>query len=1688
MTNLIKNEQISAGKYPFKYILSPYAGAKWLLVVFSAFAPDKSPDQHIYNFMNVLESVPAHKLYIQDSQGQRGVYYLCRQLDFGVSEEVCDLIQSIQKKLDCDADHTVSIGSSKGGSAALYFALRLKFAHALSMVPQFRIGTYLDCPGKQSVLEEMVGTQDIPAGVKILDGIIEAELKKNTTTKVHVLTSHFDEQYETQIAPLEQAVVTYQRQTQCKLRFDDRIKGHNGAANHNADFVHEKLMGILFDCNLSVKDGFLTLTRTQPDTSEFNIIYLVEKWDGTSQEYHLKDQQYTFPIQELSYTELTVWKDQKVIYQRYFCDWLSNLLHVECSKSKDGIQLAFVQDSSCTLPMQYSFYVRNRNNEVLERVSPSAKAEYCISNSDLDGGSIQYFFKYKNYVYWDTISVASIPLGEQSTEEKASAASDMKPSIFGQTAYTITCRNHCLSFQIAAPKDENTLYAFYVMRDSKRIYTQGYSSTPAITFKLTDPGKYSVVYFLKQKEEVVYHTSDSVPYFPRKACIYGPKMLNELCDSYAIVHTATHSEAEFMLLDPLSLAYEWVERIFTGDKPDLSAVAEMCDELQVFLSENQLCSTYIIQWNLWESGEQGKRLLWVLEELYHVCRRPGWNTVEFLPAIKTAALYDETQNLSPPFLYQAHQRDLEDVLEQLVQQLELSGLDDAHIEINQVGNCMTASMTSSALKEGDQFAFYLFLNQEVIDRTAWGKQPSMQWELTKDGIYSVQGFLKRSGKIITRKGLGPAIYGKESREQFERFLEDSTTGEDCTLSQVLPFVPNTSPFCDILLLSANNGVLKQMPVGFPVPYLSQLKIGSWNTELYTQGQVITCANGDKALFSGRICHNKKLYFGLEIADYLSSGQDLADQKGHYSYLTWNEKSLTLGSDFFGFNQWFYYQSDSLLVASNNYHLLLLALKAQGITLELDISKAIITLSSTSIQMLSQNFSRKMDLKGAYQLTADQRMCLGESGWQTIDSVCGRMMKENTVYHEAEYRQQLLSAREELMENAATVLNDPRFEKIDLDLTGGLDSRLVYSIMTNLNFDRDRVKVNTYPTPGSHDLDVATQINALYSFQYNDFPQTLELLSYRDGDIRCRSMSLGLYYSYGTLNTVSNESNYCHLIGACGEVMARPYVGRKYLHTHVARQRDCAQLVQCLYEDYAHEFVIGSEELRSIFLKYVGDELSLIPGKTPLQRLENHYYSFRHASHFDLGERIANHLRIKLLQSTQMMHILQTCYGVHQSIRLQLDMLYMLNPAVASIPFESDKDNEDRDKLRQDLTLERMCWRNMTLRPDNKAEMAAWEQAELRRKQGTTYIKSPFQQNQDISSQLYLGLLRNFRTLMNVCPELRDKVGIALYQNFRRISGKTRNINYWYNKVTSLMNQIGIFHALSNEDSDPYVWQPPSFYSKKREPLLRVPSENCTQKSAVFSKTPSISIYGSCVSRDVFALAQDQRFELKAYVARQSMLSAVSPKIPKDALSLHNPSSFRQRAVEYDLQKTAFQVLRENKSDFLLIDLIDERFPLLPLFGSYVTASNEFYESVPEQYRSVASVQKCLKNGKLYLGNICAEAGVQEFCLRLSEIYNPEQIIIHYATFTDQYLSKSGKQTSFAKHYLSANHRINSILDVMYNRLACYLPGAHIIRETDGVLADENHKWGLAPMHYEVDYYRRVLARLYEIADLAENKG
>lgn len=246
---------------------------------------------------------------------------------------------------------------------------------------------------------------------------------------------------------------------------------------------------------------------------------------------------------------------------------------------------------------------------------------------------------------------------------------------------------------------------------------------------------------------------------------------------------------------------------------------------------------------------------------------------------------------------------------------------------------------------------------------------------------------------------------------------------------------------------------------------------------------------------------------------------------------------------------------------------------------------------------------------------------------------------------------------------------------------------------------------------------------------------------------------------------------------------------------------------------------------------------------------------------------------------------------------------------------------------------------------------------------------------------------------------------------------------------------------------------------------------------------TLSIFGSCVSRDVLAIANDTKFDLKAYIARQSVLSAVAAKIPEDEIPLQNPSAFQLRMVKSDLRKDAFQVLKANQSDYLLLDCIDERFPLLALCGSCVTASFEFYASTAQRYRSARKLEKHVKDGRLYLKDRCVEGAIEEFCARLREIYAPEQIILHYALMVNQYHAKSGQLTPFEPEKISANYCINGIIETIYSRIQAYLPGVHVIREIDGMAADENHKWGLAPMHYQKEYYDRVLGRIYEITGI-----
>lgn len=240
----------------------------------------------------------------------------------------------------------------------------------------------------------------------------------------------------------------------------------------------------------------------------------------------------------------------------------------------------------------------------------------------------------------------------------------------------------------------------------------------------------------------------------------------------------------------------------------------------------------------------------------------------------------------------------------------------------------------------------------------------------------------------------------------------------------------------------------------------------------------------------------------------------------------------------------------------------------------------------------------------------------------------------------------------------------------------------------------------------------------------------------------------------------------------------------------------------------------------------------------------------------------------------------------------------------------------------------------------------------------------------------------------------------------------------------------------------------------------------------------ISIFGSCVSRDILEYASSGSFALKTYIARQSILSATSNQINDIAdEDILLESQFQKRMVLADLRKNAFDTLKNDGSKYLLIDLIDERFPLALINGSICTASNEFVCGLPEKRKLYPQAKKRLVKDTLYLEKRAMDERIDHFCKLLSEIYPADHIVLHRAKMVDRYIAKNGEIVDFSKAYLKNNLEVNTILEHMYCRIEKCIPGIRIIDEMQGTFATESHKWGLSPMHYEEGYYHRVLNKL-----------
>lgn len=194
---IFKQKEYNGSKYNIKYVLENNNSDK-LIIVFTACT--RKGQKARYNYIKTVEGYKINKLFILDDFGfdNRGAYYLGKDKDFKIQEDVVALINKVVK--DLKVKEEVYIGSSKGGYAALYFGIERMNSTIITGAPQYNLGNYLAIPNHKEILEYIMGDSG-EESIGILNKLIADKIckNKNNNNKVFLHYSTEEETFESDL-------------------------------------------------------------------------------------------------------------------------------------------------------------------------------------------------------------------------------------------------------------------------------------------------------------------------------------------------------------------------------------------------------------------------------------------------------------------------------------------------------------------------------------------------------------------------------------------------------------------------------------------------------------------------------------------------------------------------------------------------------------------------------------------------------------------------------------------------------------------------------------------------------------------------------------------------------------------------------------------------------------------------------------------------------------------------------------------------------------------------------------------------------------------------------------------------------------------------------------------------------------------------------------------------------------------------------------------------------------------------------------------------------------------------------------------------------------------------------------------------------------------------------------------------
>lgn len=524
------------------------------------------------------------------------------------------------------------------------------------------------------------------------------------------------------------------------------------------------------------------------------------------------------------------------------------------------------------------------------------------------------------------------------------------------------------------------------------------------------------------------------------------------------------------------------------------------------------------------------------------------------------------------------------------------------------------------------FRVQIFNYNGLVDKSGFLINKEYTYKIKEECLYYIK-IKNLFNHLICERVID--FYTETTKKEFEDFCNSDYPVYDELKLEPFNLQKTPKPFNDFAVIKSSKNISEKFLKNYN---FTTTKV-SKNLEILSDKEL----NKKGVIFSGLMNYENTLILGEEDLKEDIKKRFNTDNIGYFTYLKRNNNDIEIGNDYLGNGKIFYYKNEESLVISNNYHLLLLILKDLNfdLKLDLDILSSIICFED---EISLQLFSRQREIVGTYLLPIDEKIIVNSKNYVFKKKEIYKIIGKSKF---SSFRERLFINKEKLLDdglkeienNLKTVINDERFNDIVIDLTGGLDSRVVFGIAnTRLKEDLENKKIYLQVGGKLEDLDkqntdisIACTINSEYNYNYKKTISKNCIIP--DKDFISYALLYGSweYVKSRKHEPLSNEYG-LNLSGGNGEDFLRPYYSRFFLDKNID------------YEIFMRKVLKSLSE--RTFLKYkkvFNDEIKSLPGRDIAEQFENHYLFYANNYHFyRTNKYLGSYLTIKTIHSKSLL--------------------------------------------------------------------------------------------------------------------------------------------------------------------------------------------------------------------------------------------------------------------------------------------------------------------------------------------------------------------------------------------------------------------------------------------------------------------